>query len=91
MRVIALRTVYNRSESKEYQKGEIFEASDREARVMMKLRKVEAAAGKSEPKPAASNPTAPLQTAAMKADQPTPANPADAARRYKRRDLQAQD
>lgn len=50
MKVKALRTVYHRHESKEYQKGETFEASERTARTLVKLRKVEVVLGKtSEP------------------------------------------
>ncbi len=98
MKVQALRTVYSRSEGKEYQKGQSFEATEREARVWMKLRKVAAAENADvapAAKPSRPTPATPrqLSTAAMKAeDVATPQAVSDKSpRRYLRRDLLPED
>lgn len=107
MKVRALRTVYSRSQGKEFEKGQTFEAADREARVMMKLRKVEPAEQEAAPKPArqaratqrAATPPAPqaqqtFSTAALKAEEgnANPAqDPAQSPMLYRRRDMRPQE
>lgn len=75
MKVKALRTVYNRIESKEYHKGDVFDTDERTARVFVKLRKAELVAEKSKPV-AVSEPV--VETEAPR-------------RQYKRRDMQAEE
>lgn len=101
MKMLALRTVYSRSEGKEYQKGQVFEASEREARVFVKLRKAEAVEKETAPAPksASRQPPAPAQrtltTTAMKAEEQsaaqTPAAAAESPRSYRRRDLRPEE
>lgn len=97
MKVTALRTVYSRSQGKEFQKGQTFEASEQESRVWIKLRKVEVVAEKEEVAPAQKPPrqqqTSPRQisTSSMQAEDsavtPTAMEPDKPPRRYFRRDL----
>jgi hypothetical protein len=76
MKVKALRTVYNRIESKEYQKGEVFDTDERTARVFVKLRKAELVAEKAPPRKVAE----PVETVEHEIPR----------RQYRRRDMQAE-